>query len=316
MLRPIWMMAMILVAVAWACGGESGGGDEGGTTPTAAGTATASAGSGPAGKIVYRSNRDGNWEVYAINADGTDERNLTNDPATDYYPWLSPDGSQVVFVSNRDDGPHLFIMNADGSGVRRLDGTEGAVDPRWSPDGRQIAFIRGGLDVINADGSDLREVVKHAIGSTAPCTRGTFPGGWSPDSKRIVYYAAAESVETTAICSVAVDGSDIELLVSEPPAFHVEPVWSPDGRYIAFRSIREGNHDIYVLDLETDEEQRLTEDPARDIEPAWSPDGEWLAFASSRDGANTDIYIMRKDGSDVRRLNINSDIDSEPSWAP
>lgn len=310
-------MAAISLTVALACGGggENEEGEE--TSLTASGTAAASPGSEPQGKIAYRSNRDGNWEIYVINADGSGETNLTNHPATEFNPAWSPDGSQIVFVSNRDGDPHLFTMDADGSNVKRLTTGGGELSPRWSPDGSQIVYTRSGLMVINADGTDPRVVLESkSAGAGAVCGAGPFPGGWSPDGTRIAYYTASISSEGSQICTIGVDGFGIEVVVSEPVALHAEPAWSPDGRYIAFRSIREGNHDIYVIDLETGEEQRLTDDPGRDVEPGWSPDGEWITFSSSRASSNTDVYIMRRDGSDVRRLNTDTGIDSESVWGP
>jgi TolB protein len=151
---------------------------------------------------------------------------------------------------------------------------------------------------------------------------GGFPGGWSPNDDRVIYYAAVPASGGEQgrgwICAVAADGSSkVETLVSEPPALHAEPSWSPDGRFVAFRSIRDGNSDIYVVDLETGKQTRLTDFEGLDIEPDWSPDGEWIAFGSTRDGQQTtDIYIMRKDGSDVRRLTDHVAKDSYPIWSP
>jgi TolB protein len=143
-----------------------------------------------------------------------------------------------------------------------------------------------------------------------------FLGGWSPDGERLVYYAASVSRSLAWVCIIGVDGSNLEVLTSEPEGWDVEPVWSPDGRRIAIRSHRDGAPEIYVLDLETGEWRNLTNNPAADLEPEWSPDGNWIAFASNRDNPNFDIFIMRRDGSDVRRLTTDEAKDSYPVWAP
>jgi len=310
--------------LAFACGGGGPEGEE--TTPTIGASATAPAASvtppsgdnEPAGKIAFISFRDVNREIYLINADGSGETNLTKDPGNDFNPDWSPDGSTIVFVSDRGDDVDLYTMDADGSDVRRLTTQGGGLSPRWSPDGSQIAFARGGdIWVMNADGSDERLVLADEPEETAaPCRAGMFPGGWSPDGSRISYYSASVSRAQGQACTVAVDGSDVQVVVDIPSVYSVEPAWSPDGKYLAFRSIRDGNHDIYIVDVKTKEEQRLTTDDATDVEPQWSPDGEWITFASSRFGTTTDIFIMRKDGSDVRRLNTDPAKDSEPVWAP
>jgi dipeptidyl aminopeptidase/acylaminoacyl peptidase len=84
----------------------------------------------PIGEIAFVSDRDGNNEIYLMNSDGSDQRNLTNNPAEDMFPNWSPDGRQIAFLSARDngrkgvDGPfHLYTMDADGKNVHRLSGS-------------------------------------------------------------------------------------------------------------------------------------------------------------------------------------------------
>jgi hypothetical protein len=111
-------------------------------TATAQAQATATA-RAQAGRIAFASNRDGNWEIYVMNADGSGQINLTNNPADDGVPSWSPDGRRIAFVSNRDGNLEIYVMNADGSSgqINRL--TNNPADdvvPSWSPDGRRIAF--------------------------------------------------------------------------------------------------------------------------------------------------------------------------------
>lgn len=291
-------------------------------SPPASPPAAASPGAGPApeGRIVFLSFRDGNREIYIINTDGTDPRNLTNHPGVDENPDVSPDGTKIVWASDRDEGRlYLYVMDIDGSNVRRLTfGPGGDNSPRWSRDGTRIAFARGGsIYVIDAEGGEPRRIFQAQGEATAPpCLAGGFPGGWSPDDRQVLYYSASVTRQIAQVCAVDVETGDVTVLVADPPVFNVEPTWSPDGRYIAFRSIRDGNHDVYVLDLETGEERRLTDHPALDIEPNWSPDGEWIVFPSSRDNEFFDIFIMRADGSDVRRVTTHPAKDSEPVWVP
>ena len=96
--------------------------------------------------IVFVSWRDGNGEVYAMDADGSGPRNLTQNPAKDVRPAWSPDGRRIAFVSRRDGNSEIYVMNADGSGKRNLTRDRASDDyPTWSPDGRRIAFLRGRL---------------------------------------------------------------------------------------------------------------------------------------------------------------------------
>jgi hypothetical protein len=92
----------------------------------------------PTGKIAFVSDRDGNLEIYLMNTDGTNQIDLTNNPANDWDPVWSPDGKKIAFVSDREGVNKIYIMNANGSDVRAL--TEGE-DPHWFPDGSKIIFV-------------------------------------------------------------------------------------------------------------------------------------------------------------------------------
>ena len=119
-------------------------------------------------RVVFASNRDGNYEYYAMNADGSGQWRLTDNGASDTYPAWSPDGGRIVFQSYRDGQAELYVMNADGSGQARLtyhDAYDG--EAAWSPDGMQIAFTRRSGDdyriwVMNADGSGARQLSDQA----------------------------------------------------------------------------------------------------------------------------------------------------------
>ena len=94
-------------------------------------------------KLAFVSGRDGNAEIYVMNADGSAQENLTRQPASDSHPSWSRDGRRIVFVSRRDGNSEIYVMNADGSGLRNLTRTPSSdLDPAWSPDGRAIAFVQ------------------------------------------------------------------------------------------------------------------------------------------------------------------------------
>ncbi len=286
--------------------------------------------------IVFVSGRDGNGEVYAMDADGTSPRNLTQDPAQDVHPAWSPDGRRIAFVSKRSPlsrchpgpGPcwddlnrqsEIYVMNADGSRKRNL--TRRAHDdyPTWSPDGRRIAFLRvtGSyrhhryhLYVVNADGSGLRNLMQ-----IAPLAYFSSHVVWSPDGRTI--YVGRYLIST--------DGSGARKL----PYIPLIAVWSPDGRQIAFVRNRptglpgpgarfKDDSEIYVMNADGSGTRRLTHNLGYDGEPAWSPDGRKIAFQSHRrfGGSKPEIYVMNADGSGKRNLTRNPANDGSPSWSP
>ncbi|MBS1796880.1 MAG: serine/threonine-protein kinase [Acidobacteria bacterium] len=141
-----------------------------------------------------------NVEIFRVNADGTGERDLTNNPAFDSDASFSPDGREIVFVSDRDGNFEICVMNADGSNPRRL--THNGFDdtkPAWSPDGRRIAFTtnRDGdeeIYIMDADGSNPRRLTDALGDDREP--------QWSPDGRRIVFSAAGEGNKEIYIIDV------------------------------------------------------------------------------------------------------------------
>lgn len=107
-------------------------------------------------------------------------------------------------------------------------------------------------------------------------------------------------------------GEFLQTLMVEESIFHL--TWSPDGRSIAYMSNRNGDPDIYVMDVGTNTHRRLTFDDGRDWWPAWSPNGKWIAFASNRAG-EIDLYRMDANGENVKRL-TNRGGCKKPAWSP
>ena len=130
-----------------------------------------------------------------------------------------------------------------------------------------------------------------------------------------IVYAARETEDAPwNLYVMRSDGSDPTRLTSDA-SNDTSPVWSPDGRKIAFVSDRDGNREIYVMNADGSDQLNLTRDAADDWTPCWSPDGQRIAFASFRDN-NWELYVMSADGSDPKRLTNNSAADYSPAWSP
>jgi Tol biopolymer transport system component len=237
--------------------------DERGDTSTEAGVLfqTDPAWSPDATRIAFASAREGSFDIYVMEADGTGTERLTSSSANDKSPSWSPDGRRLAF-SRSEDGGHVWVMDADGKGARRLtDELAEESEPSWSPDGRWIAYTR------RASGSDVREIwVARPDGSgRRPVTMlagKSYGPDWSPER---LAFSADRGGAGYDIYTIRLDGSDLRRPV--PPAGDsFEPAWSPDGSAIAFS--RDGA--IVVTTLDGDAEQ-LTDPEDNDSSPAWNP---------------------------------------------
>jgi Tol biopolymer transport system component len=150
---------------------------------------------------------DPEWNIYVMNADGTDPVQLTKDLSSELEPAWSPDGTRIAFISDRN-GPDfdIYVMNADGSNVTQLtNDSANEFGPRWSPDGNQIVFNSDGnsnvqLFMISIDESNLVQLTQDNSNSAY--------ADWSPDGKRIVF----ESDRDTGYANIYVmnaDGSNV-----------------------------------------------------------------------------------------------------------
>ena len=270
-------------------------------------------------KIAFVCESDGMdvWEIYLINADGSNEKRVTGVTAgrsTD-LKW-SPNGKRIAFCSDRGSDREIYVMNADGSNQRNLTNNPQAYDdsPTWSSDGEKIAFASNRdsnlqIYVMNADGSNQRSLTNKPHNNWNPA--------WSPDGKRIAFCSGRDfNVE---IYAMNADGSNQRNLTNNPQAYDDSPTWSPDGTKIAFDSKRDDIVGMYVMNADGSNQRNVVNDPYFwDQLPRWSPDSKWIAYTGKCDGNNLCISIVNVDGSERRNLTGDNVEYSglHPVWAP
>jgi len=238
-------------------------------------------------KVAFTSNRDSTFNLYVMEADGSNVRQLTHEkpPAVCYLPTWSGDGKQIVF--GMDTGKGLICSVApDGSNFKVI--SEGR-DPSISPDGMKIAFterVNVGfcLFVMDADGENVRQLTTHEneIGAVTPI--------WSPDGKKIAYSDQVGEALEIFVCDA--HGKNVKQLTSLG-MISSSAAWSPDGKWISFRVT-----DTAYWKSPTERERAYQERRA-DKRPVW---------------------VMRADGSDahvVEVLRYQCAIDgSRAAWKP
>lgn len=268
-------------------------------------------------RVVFDSNRVGNYEIHAVEVDGTNLVRLTKNPAYDIDPACSPDGGKIAFASNRTGNFEIFIMNADGTNPFRLTDDPARDDtPCWSPDGSKIAFSssRDGnpeIYVIDANGNNPVRLTHHGREDRSP--------NWSPDGSKIAFASNRDGgFAFKDIFVMDADGMNPINLTLDPNVLsNLAPRWSPNGRKIAFQSWRD-NHahfEIYTMNTNGKQILRLTEGNGANVRPSWSPNGKKIAFASDREG-DWSIYVADADGQNpVRLTEPPPDAwDSSPCW--
>jgi len=266
----------------------------------------------PPGKIVYVCYVNQVDQICLMNADGSNQVQLTNTEATSFYPSLSPDGQEIVFSSSQDGSFEIYSMKIDGSGLTKLTDNIGALyAPEISPDGTLIVFTnqrkgRQALWIMNRDGGNPRELTPGPLDDGDP--------SWSGDGQMLAF--ASDRTGDNQLFTMQADGSNI-FQVTNLPDMGGRNDWSPDGGRLVFYAGPRSpyyNRNIFIINSNGTGLQQLTT-AGDNLGPAFSPDGKWITFTSFRDG-NNEIYIMHPDGTGQTRLTYTPRSDWQPRWGP
>ena len=264
--------------------------------------------------IVYLSDQAGDLEINLLDREGETLTRLTHSIGDERSPLWSPSGDRLAFISQQEDNPEVYLMNSEGGNLTRV--TSNSAEDRlgdWSPGGEWLVFFRNpddpekGLWLRNPDGVNL---VHLTLGEDSD-------PAWSANGREIAFVRTEEGNSDIWVARKPKNGTwqdqpEVEQLTSHQED-DLSPVWSPDGKTIAFVSFQDGNAEIYSMPSDGSKQRRLTSNGADDLTPVWSPDGKGIAFVSYIYGAG-EIFVMGADGSKQRRLTNNTSEDKSPDW--
>ncbi len=273
----------------------------------------------------------GQWaqrmDIYVMDADGSNLKQLTDTSVTEGGFSCSPDGRYILY--DPGSGRHkIMVMSTDGSGKLCLleddletsysypawspDGTRLLFPsysyPAWSPDGTRLLFSSyseeeedSDIYVMDADGGNLTQLTDTSeLSESSPA--------WSPDGTKIVFSSYSEEEEDSDIYVMDADGGNLTQFTDTSELSESSPAWSPNGTQIMYSV---GKKARYMMNADGSNQKSLTANAGC---TTWSPDGTKIAFVLY---SNYEIYVMNTDGSNRRQLTSNKKIiDDGPAWSP
>ena len=260
-------------------------------------------------RMLFVSNRTGNKEVYVMDVDGHNQKNVTRNGSINISPAWSRDGKSFLYTCFRRRNPDLYQISLSTGRTTLLSAVTGLnATPAWSPDGKRIAMMMRGKDntdiyVLSPRGKNPSKLTRSWANEASPT--------WSPDGKQIAFVSDRSGSPQIYIVDLATRKA--RRLTFEG-GYNCSPAWSPKGDRIAFAG-REGRRfQIYSVRPDGTKLRKLT-DKGNNEHPSWAPNGRHIAFASTRKG-NYDIYIMTEDGGGPWRVTTSRGNDTEPAWSP
>ncbi|MBU4491545.1 MAG: hypothetical protein KKD69_03685 [Euryarchaeota archaeon] len=267
-------------------------------------------------KIIFSSNRDGNYEIYIMDPDGSNQENLTDNTGEDRWPIISPDGTKIAFTTNRDGNSEIYIMNIDGTDQVNLTNnlsTDG--QPSFSPDGSKIVFYSDRMGdpniwIMNSNGSSPQQLTNLAC--TAHCP------SFSPDGSKIVFTHRDRAPGNSFYNDLYImdsDGQNVEKLVSLDGSDN-RARFSSDGTEIVFSHCESNwENNVYLMNADGSNPTNLTPESVgtQEYPGNFSPDDTKIVYCSQRDG-DYQIYIMNKAGNIDEKLTNNACHNQDPFW--
>jgi TolB protein len=251
-------------------------------------------------RIYFVSDRSGHKEIWAMDWDGNNQKQLTTLRSLSLMPAVSPDGSRVAFTSYAKGTPRITMLDTQTLRYLPFYNQEASLNGNlcFTPDGKQVYYASTavGMDqifVASLDGENFHRVSHREAIATEPKVNPK-----NPDLLLFVSGPGAQQIYQMNSQGINVDR------VTNGEGEAANPSWNPDGQHIAFswtRGYARGDWNVFVMDFASRQYVQLTHSEGRNDNPVWAPDGRHLVFSSNRTG-RSQIYTMLADGSQVKPL--------------
>ena len=264
-------------------------------------------------KIYYVSNRSGHREIWQMDYDGANQKQITHLGLISLSPRISPDGHRLAFAALGKNGWDIRMYSMDLNRLVHFPGTGSDLSPAWSPDGNSLAFAsaRTGdpeIWICAASGYGAHKITSFEGPDVSPV--------WNPRTgTQIAWISGRTGLPQLYIMDG--DGTNVQRMTDG--GYATSPSWSPNGQFLAFAWDRSygpgapGGQDIYVMDIASKRWIQLTHDIGRNDFPTWSPDGRHIAFQNSQHGQRQ-IWTMLADGTGQHALTSDGS-NSMPNWS-
>ena len=248
-------------------------------------------------------------EIFVMDYDGADLKQITKNGSLNVSPAWSPDGRRLAFVSYRQGSPKLYIYSGDDGSLKDASpaGSDLCVAPEWSPDGRFVAFSSATsgdseIFVLDVTSGRSRQITFSRGADTAP--------SWSPSGREMAF--TSDRSGRPHIYVMDAEGANVRR-VTPDGEYNDSAAWSPSGDRLAYVSRIEGRFEIMVREIASGAVTRLTQGSLNNESPRWSPDGRHIVFASNRSGPYR-IYTMDSNGN--RQEMIRTEFEATmPDWS-
>jgi TolB protein len=265
-------------------------------------------------QIYFVSSRSGHKEIWVMDYDGANQRQITHQGSISLSPRISPDGSRLAFSSITKSGWEILMYSMDLNRLvafPKFGGTN--LSPAWSGDGTRLAFSssRSGdseIYTVDQSGANLKRITSAKGPDVSPV--------WNRKTGAQIAWVSGRT-GLPQIYTMEADGTNVQRVTDQ--GYAVSPAWSPNGQFLALAWTRHygpgapGSEDLYLMDVASKQWVQLTHDGGRNDFPSWSPDGRHIVFQSSRSGSEQ-IWSMLADGSNVKQLTFTGK-NTQPNWS-